>query len=111
MCFSHSSFQIASSAFPAGLGTRSSSGVEVVSLWGPEFGGSCLALTLLPRFLTWSVIRQRVRFRSQALNEPYAGSALKFCMLLQTNITSIEFLSVNTRANTPFFHASVIRGS
>src|SRR5437016_2069759 len=87
MCFSHSSFQMASSAFPAGSGTRSSTGVEGVSLLGPEFGGSCLALTLLRRFLTWSVMRQRVRFKSQALNEPYAGSALKFGMLLQTDIT------------------------
>src|SRR5438552_18698405 len=69
MCFSHSSFQMASSALPAGSGTSSSTAVGVVALSElsePEFGGSSLVLTVGRRFLNWSVMRQRVKFRSQA---------------------------------------------
>src|SRR5438128_8857737 len=90
MCFSHSSFQMASSALPAGSGTSSSTAVGVLALSElsePEFGGPSLVLTVGRRFLNWSVMRQRVKFRSQALNEPCAGSALKLCMLLHTDIT------------------------
>src|SRR5438093_12417227 len=79
---------MASGAFLAGSGTRSSTGVDVVSQFAPDFGGSSLAFAARPRFLNWSVMRQRVRFNSQALNEPNAGSALNLCMLLHTDITA-----------------------